>query len=53
MRPRWLARTDAAGAVVSDTEFSWLAGMPGEMPGVIEALPFTPGTMTRVFLSEK
>jgi hypothetical protein len=52
MRLCWFARADAAGAVVSEAELNRLAEWIAPVPGMTEALLFTPGTTHDPYLND-
>ncbi len=52
MRLCWFARASATGAVVSEPELAWLAATIAAVPGVTEALLFTPATTHDPYLND-
>jgi hypothetical protein len=52
MRVCWFARASATGVVVSEAELSWLAATIAAVPGVTEALLFTPATTHDPYLND-
>jgi hypothetical protein len=52
MRLCWFAQARSAGAVVSEAELNWLAETIAGVPGVTEALLFTPGTTHDPYLND-
>lgn len=52
MRLCWFAQARADGAVVSDAELGWLAETIAAVPGLAEALLFTPGSTHDPYLND-
>src|SRR4051794_38434243 len=48
----WFAQANAPGAIVTEEELSWLAGVIAPVAGVTEALLFTPGTTHDPYLND-